>query len=60
MNNVHAYIYSSLSKLSAHYYRLRQEHDEYYKYSLQYLAYTPESVIFLLFKRLKIFKFNKI
>ena len=44
MNDVHPFVYSTLHKLFASYYRSRKEYDEFYNHSLQYLAYTQENV----------------
>lgn len=43
-NDVHPFVYSTLHKLFADYFKNRKEYDEFYNHSLQYLAYTPESV----------------
>lgn len=47
LNDVHPFVYSTLHKLFSVYYKTRNEYDEFYNHSLQYLAYTPETVYFL-------------
>ena len=44
-SDVHPFVYSTLHKLFSVYYRNRKEYDEVYNHSLQYLAYTPETVL---------------
>lgn len=36
-------VYANLSKAFALYYRRKEDHENFYKSSLQYLAYTPAS-----------------
>lgn len=43
-NDVDSFVYSTLHKLFASYFKSRNEYDEFYNHSLQYLAYTPETV----------------
>jgi hypothetical protein len=40
-------IYSNFYKLSAYYYEKKENYDEFYNNSLQYLAYVKENVIFI-------------
>jgi len=43
-SDVDPLVYSTLHKLFSGYFRNRKEYDEFYNHSLQYLAYTPETV----------------
>lgn len=43
MSDVEPVVYASLSKTYALYYRRKDDHENFYKSSLQYLAYTPTS-----------------
>jgi len=44
-SDVHPFVYFTLHKVFAVYYRNRKEYDEFYNHSLQYLAYTQETVL---------------
>ncbi len=52
-NNVDPFVYSSLHRIYAIYYKKRNDHENFYHQSLQYLAYTHESV-FLYFVSLSL------
>ena len=41
--DVDAKVYANLSKVYAAYYRRKEDHENFYKNSLSYLAYTPPS-----------------
>ena len=41
LTDVDPKVYASLSKTQALYYRRKEDHENFYKASLQYLAYTP-------------------
>jgi hypothetical protein len=43
MSDVDPKVYANLSKAYAQYYRRKDDHENFYKSSLQYLAYTPAS-----------------
>lgn len=42
-SDVEPKVYANLSKAYAQYYRRKDDHENFYKSSLQYLAYTPAS-----------------
>lgn len=46
-HDIHSFLYSSIHKLYANYHRKRKEYDELYNHLLQFLAYTPETVSFI-------------
>lgn len=43
LSDVDPVVYANLSKTFAAYYRRKEDHENFYKSSLQYLAYTPAS-----------------
>ena len=43
ISDVDPKVYASLSKIYSIYYRRREDHENFYKNSLQFLAYTPQS-----------------
>lgn len=43
LSDVDPVVYANLSKTYASYYRRKDDHENFYKSSLQYLAYTPAS-----------------
>lgn len=43
LSDVEPKVYANLSKAYAQYYRRKDDHENFYKSSLQYLAYTPAS-----------------
>lgn len=43
MSDVEPKVYANLSQSFAAYYRRKEDYENYYKSSLQYLAYTPAS-----------------
>ena len=47
--DVNQFLLSTLHKVFAGYHRKRKEFDELYKHDLQFLAYTPEEVLYLIF-----------
>lgn len=50
-------IYSNYYKLAAFYYEKREDYDEFYNNSLQYLAYVKEGVNYIYFKLILIANF---
>ena len=43
LSDVDPKVYADLSRVYSYYYRRREDHENYYKSSLQFLAYTPAS-----------------
>ena len=43
LSDVEPKVYANLSKVYAYYYRRKEDYENFYKNSLQFLAYTPAS-----------------